>query len=336
MHRPRHRIQWQLTFYMGCVICVLLMVFLQLDRVQQRERLINSRASHMMQETRLVRMAMQHEPDPDRRDDFLERYCATMRFHGQPGHSLAVADPSGLFHSAGRQLSREDVMKDERVQRVLSSDETAESWVDRDAGGRRLIVVHSYRPPNATKAGIVYYSESLDDIYELSQMLFLQRAGMALLLLAAVVVVIWLFVRYKVSLPLNALLTREYAASKGDLRLRPYPDPHNEISELHDMFNIMLKKIEQREKRLRGPGEAAQASDLVAWMEDELAGLSYAVGQLDARSETLSVDGRRLLDEVHISLADLRRALTQLGHRLNTSQSAVLHTASAGKKHSGT
>ncbi len=276
MRRHRHRIQWQLTFYLGCVICVLMLIFLLIDRFQQRNRLIESRAAQMTQETQLLRMAIQRETSPDKRHEFLEAYCATMRLHGQAGHTLAVVDPSGRFHATGQQqITREDVLQNTHVRQLLSGGHARGTWVEHLGRTNLLVIAGTYRLPNATQQGIVYYSEPLTDIEHLSDMLFLQRTGLVLLLFAAIVAAVWLFVKYRVAAPLSALLTHEYAASKGDFRLRQYPDPHNEISDVYDMFNIMLKKIERRERFIaRGPEESSSLSELVLGMRDDLARVS--------------------------------------------------------------
>lgn len=253
MHKPQHRIHWQLTFWIGLALCGLGAMFLLVEGTLQKRRLIQARAEHMADQVELLSMALKKESDSQSRADLLETYCATMRFHGRPGHALGVLDTSGAFYRSSDSISREQLASDQHIQALLSGSAVAARWIDESSDGLSLVVAKSIRTEQGGRVGVVYYSEWLDDILRLSRSLQLQGAGVLLVLLAAVTAVVWLFIKYKVAAPLDALLMSEYAVSRGDpsplrtIGAVSYRDPHNEISTVCAMFSYMVTRIEERE-----------------------------------------------------------------------------------------
>ena len=101
MRNRRHRIHWQMTFYVSCVVFGLFALFAVVDYFQQKRHLTASRVGYMAQEVRLLATAIQGERAPEKRDDFIRDYCASMQFHGRPGHGLAIIEPSGVCTGTG-------------------------------------------------------------------------------------------------------------------------------------------------------------------------------------------------------------------------------------------
>ncbi|MHC4787776.1 MAG: hypothetical protein ACYS8K_01020 [Planctomycetota bacterium] len=299
MRREHQRkIHWQLAFRVGAVILVLGVAFLLGDGALQRKRLIESRAAYMEQEVQLIGMAVRKVADAGERARFLESYCATMRFHGRPGHALGIIDTSGRFFKTDGALSEEQIVQSPPVRQLLSASSGSRHWIERTGQGRSLVAAGVYRTPGGDQVGLVYYSEWVEDILRLSRILFWQRAGLLLVLLLAVSSAIWLFVKIKVANPLGALLMREYAASKGDLQEWALPDPHNEVSAVCHMFNYMLRRTEQREEELRAGAAPDSYASALAGIEEGLACLRKAAHWMETRGDALTDEGRRTLTEM--------------------------------------
>ena len=246
MEKRMHRIHWQLTLYIGIAIFSLMLLFTILDNAQQKKQLINSRGGYMAQELKLLAAAIQSKENPQKRNQFIQDYCATMQYHSRPGHALGVLEPDGQFHSTKADLTRERVIKAANAERFQTVDEQGKQWTEASKAGNIMISMLPYSIRGTDKEGILYYSESLKDIEKLSRTLIVQRAAMLLLLFTAVVIIIWVFVKFKIAAPLNALLLRQYAAGKGDFTPQPFQDPHNEITGIHEMFDYMLKKLQEQ------------------------------------------------------------------------------------------
>ena len=125
MRKTRHQIHWQLAAYTGAVICVLMGLFLVIDRIQQWRNLVDARSASMQQEVQLLALALEREPSSNARVDFLTHYCAMMRYHGKPGHALAVLDPSGSFHATGKRLTQDDLTQSAIVAEANAKNERA-------------------------------------------------------------------------------------------------------------------------------------------------------------------------------------------------------------------
>ena len=135
-----------------------------------------------------------------------------MQYHSRPGHALGVLDPDGQFYSTKDDLTKERVTEAVTVRQLLVGGEQAKHWIERSEIGDILVAMQSFNTRGTNKRGTLYYSESLKDIEKLSRALIARRAGMLVLLFAAVVIVIWIFVKVKIAAPLNTLLLRQYAA----------------------------------------------------------------------------------------------------------------------------
>ena len=166
----------------------------------------------------------------------------------------------------------------------------------------------------------MYYSEWLDGILRLSRNLFLQRAGMLVMLLSAVTVIIWLFVNFKVADPLGALLMREYAAIKGDPSEQELPGPNHEISAVCLMFNYMLRKIEEREEEFKSQEQPKSFASAMAGIKDNVSGVLDAARWIRDHGNTLSGKSARLMD----SLIRRELALLDLASRLERELEAML------------
>ena len=135
----------------------------------------------------------------------------------------------------------------------------------------------------------------------------------------AVITVIWLFVKHKVSAPLSALLAREYAASKGDLQPRKFTDPNNEITDLHIMFNHMLNKLEQRELRIQGVHDATDPRQLVSALQDLSDGIVEIQRFLNDRRDYLPQRTRNILSSLQNETTNLRELVASLRRELGGS-----------------
>ena len=144
MRKTRHRIHWQLAAYAGAVICVLMGLFLVIDKVQQWRNLVDARSAYMQQEVQLLALALEHEPSSAARADFLTNYCAMMRYHGKPGHALAVLDPSGTFHATGTQLTKDDLTQSAIVEEVKNAPSTTVGHVYEEDAGQVLAVAREF------------------------------------------------------------------------------------------------------------------------------------------------------------------------------------------------
>ncbi|MHC4714146.1 MAG: hypothetical protein ACYTAN_12905 [Planctomycetota bacterium] len=301
MKAKRHRIHWQLTLWIGLVLCGLGIIVLAAEGTLQKKRLIEARAEYMDEQVGLLSMALQKEVDPRSRSELLETYCATMRFHGRPGHALGIIDSSGAFYRSSESITREQLLSNPHVKALLKGSAVGANWTELSTGGPSLVVARSIRTGPGGAIGVVYYSEWFDDIVALSRALFLQGAGFLLLLMLAVTAVVWLFVKYKVADPLDALLLSQYAVSRGDSSpLRTvgavsYRDPHNEISMVCDMFSYMTTKIEEHEGQVDSGGKPGSLKIAVAEIENGLSRLQDAVGWIETRGDALPERSRQVL-----------------------------------------
>ncbi len=316
MKKSRHTIHWQLTLHIGSVICLLMLLFLVVDGAQQKRHLIESRAASMEQEIQLLGMTIQRTTDPSRRGEFLEAYCATMRFHGRPGHALAILDRGGRFHSTGADLTHEDVLNSSIVKDLSSSNSGTLQRVERTGKGLQLVVAHALLPAAGATSSMVYYSEPLDDVQSLSRTILLHRSGVLLLLLVAVVVIIWFFVKHKVTAPLSVLLMHEYAASKGDLRPKEHLDPHNEITDVCNMFNHMLAKIQDREHFITGVDEQMTVADSIRVMAEALARVLKVAHMLADKSLDMPQDAQATVRMLESEAAKLQQLVKTVEAKL--------------------
>jgi signal transduction histidine kinase len=209
-----------------------------------------------------------------------------------------VIDPSGAFHRTGGRLTKEQILQKDGVRELLSKAATTRQWIERSERGRSLVVATAYGTASEGQVGIVYYSEWLDDILRLSRRLFLERAGVLLLLIVAMGAVIWLFVRRNVAAPLSELLTGEYAASRGDLSERTWTDPHNEVTAVCTMCNYMVKKIEDREEELTAAEEPNSMASAVTEMGDGLAAVLRAGRWIETHGDLLTDDAKRQMTAI--------------------------------------
>ena len=300
MRKPQHRIHWQLTLWIGLALCGLGVVFLLVEGTLQKNRLIQARSEHMADQVELLSMALKKEPDAKSRATLLETYCATMRFHGRPGHALGVLDTSGAFYRSSDSISRERLASDPHIQPLLSGSAVAAHWIDESHDGLSLVVAKSIRTEAGGQVGVVYYSEWLDDILRLSWALQLQGAGVLVVLLAAVTLVVWLFIKYKVAAPLDALLMSEYAVSRGDpsplrtIGAVSYRDPHNEISTVCSMFSYMVTRIEEREVRSDAGTGPRSLKLALSQIENGLSSLQ-AAGEWIAHEDVSPNHSKRIL-----------------------------------------
>ncbi len=310
--RRQHKIHWQLSVRVGGVILVLAAVFLLVDGALQKRRLIESRADYMEQEVQLLGIAVEREADAEERARLLESYCATMRFHGRPGHGLGVVDTSGRFFRTDERLTEDRITRSPQVQALLSAPRVSTRWIEETAQGRALVAVGTYRTPGEDQLGLVYYSEWLEDILALSRALFWQRAGLLVVLLVAMTSVIWLFVKVKVADPLGALLMREYTASKGDLQEWALPDPHNEVSGVCRMFNYMLRKTDQREEELKAGAAPNSFASAMAGIDEGMAHVRNAARWIEAHGDMLRDNDRSTLTAMRRSERELSRLSSAL------------------------
>ena len=316
MRKTRHQIHWQLTAYAGAVICVLTGLFLVIDKTHQWRNLVDARSAYMQQEVQLLALALEHEPSSSARADFLTNYCAMMRYHGKPGHALTVLDSSGLFHTTGKQLTKDELTQSTIVEEARNAPNAMVGHVYEEDGGKVLAVAREFTSNSNAGKGIVLYSEPLNDLEALARKLFIQRAAIAVGLLFAVITVIWVFVKQKVAAPLSALLAHEYAASKGDLHPKRFADPHNEITDVQIMFNHMLKKLEQRELTIQGVHDTADPRQLVSRLKDRSAEVVEIHRLLNRRRDTLPRGAQEILDLLHDEARSFHELIAALHREL--------------------
>lgn len=318
MKAKRHRIHWQLTLWIGLVLCGLGIIVLAVEGILQKRRLIETRAEYMAEQVGLLSMALQKEPDPQSRSELLETYCATMRFHGRPGHALGILDSSGAFYRSSESITREQLITNPHIKAILEGSAVAAHWTNLSDDGLSLVVARRVRTGSAGPIGVVYYSEWLDDIVRLSRALFLLGAGLLLVLMLAVTAVVWLFVKYKVADPLDALLLSQYAISRGDpsplrtVGAVSYRDPHNEISMVCDMFSYMTTKIEEHEGQANAGGKPRSLKLAVAEIENGLSHLQDAGGWIEARGGVLPERSKRVLTSLMLKGREARDLATAL------------------------
>lgn len=315
MANRKHSIQWQLTGSLGAVVFLLMGGFAALDWIQQRHHMIGARASYMRQETRLLAAALQRQGDTAARHAFLRSYCATMQFHGRPGHLLAVKEPGGAFYAVPHEVPEEEILTRPDVRAVYATGQDTQSWLVETPNGDSLTAATAYQGPDSEN-GVVVYSEPISDLNELLKTMFLQRLGMLALLFVAVVLVILIFVRRKIARPLNQLLSREWAASVGDFRKGDFPAVDNEVGEVCEVFNLMIDRLEKRELDLIGAETEYSLPGLLECIDNYLARASRAAEAIEQESGPYSDEMRREVAGLLHSLRGMRGKVLQLTERM--------------------
>lgn len=327
MKTARHAIHWQLAFYAGIPMASVLLGFLWVDSVRQKDLLVNTRANQMVQELRMLGMALRKLDSDDDREAFMDSYCSVMRFHGMPGHALAALSSDGTRLSTGTE-SAAAPLSDERMRAFLTQGETPEHWVAGKPGASVLIAALPLRWDDVGERAVVCYSEPLDDIEALSRAHFIRRAGLMAGFFVLTVLLVWRVVLAKVTRPLRSLLFQEYALSKGNFPHTPFQDPHNEISDLQEMFRLMQDQIERRENAMKAEVESRDGlhSGTPVSMARRLAQDSFhicdQVGMLEEVCGSLSEKTRQLLDRAAEKAGDLRLAAVELRKSVETKPKA--------------
>ena len=304
------KIHWQMTLWISPVILGILLLFALVDYRQQRQRLIGKRMQRMQQESELMTMAIQARRDPAEREEFIENYCETMPLHGRTGHGLLVIDPLGGTYRTGQAPTPETVRQMPAVRKLLEGEENSSAWRRTGNGPEALLSAHLYgNGANGSRAGLIYYSESLDDIRQLSYGLIAGRLAMLVAVFVLLVVAIWLFVKHRITRPLNSLLLHEWDVGGGDLARRNHPDPHNEISVVCEMFNVMLERIREHEEAEGIPPEKADSVEWFVRIRRRLRVCDQMLSRLRSRGNFAPTLQRQL--------ENLQRTLDDLGERMD-------------------
>jgi HAMP domain-containing protein len=306
-----------MTLWISPVILGILLLFALVDYRQQRHRLIDRRIQRMGQESELMAMAIEARNNPEERREFIENYCETMPLHGRAGHGLLVIDPTGGIYRTGQAPAPDTVRQMPAVRRLLNGQNNSSVWRRTNDGPEALISARSYGTGKGRNApGLIYYSESIDDIRQLSYGLIAGRLAMLVAVFALLVGTIWLFVKHRITRPLNSLLLHEWDVGEGDLARRDHPDPHNEISVVCKMFNVMVERIRAHEEAEEIPAEKADSVEWLLRIRRRLHVCDRMLRRLRSRGHfppTL----QRQLDNLERTLEDLGERMDILAERMS-------------------
>jgi len=241
----------QLTVRLGALVCVLLILFVAADYHAQKQEIFRSTLSRMAESARLLRLFLTEGKSPEEWEPAIRAYCHQMGQCGVTNHQLALVSRDGqLLSTTGNraQLTVDEVALARRALR--GEDVQTPAPLDGSPGKVAGVAVPLRVRGAAEPASALLYTEPLVEFDQLVHDLLVTRLALLAIFLCLILLVVFLVVRRKVSRPLNALYLHEVDVSRGILEPHDYPDPNNEISEIYDMFNEMVRRLGEHEERI--------------------------------------------------------------------------------------
>jgi len=248
MGNKRNTLAAQLTGYLGAAIAALVLVFLVVDYHVQKQQIWESTVARMADDAQLLSRFLTEGKPPKEWRQTIQSYCHQMAKCGIEDHQLA------LVSSDGRMLSTTGMApgltRDERLltrTAVQSGVARTETPLRGKSGKYAAVAVPLRLGEEGPSDSVLLYTEPLTEFDALLGNLFKARVALLFALLLLVILVVYFVLQAKVARPLNALFLHEYDVSKGNLETKDYPDPNNEISEIYDMFNAMIERLQEGE-----------------------------------------------------------------------------------------
>lgn len=246
MEKRRSTLTVQLTGYLGAAIAALVLAFLVVDFHVQKQEIWESTVARMVDDAQLLRRYLTEGKPPEQWEEAIESYCHQMEKCRIEDHRLALVSSDGkLRSSSARQLGLTEAEVNLTQEALKSGLAQTDAPLQSKSGKYAGVAVSLAVEKDGLADLILLYTEPLTEFDALLGNLFKARAALLFTLLLLVILVVYFVLQAKVARPLNALFLHEYDVSKGNLETKDYPDPNNEISEIYDMFNAMIERLQE-------------------------------------------------------------------------------------------